>query len=159
MTTACPTPRRVSHPTQEAADRQRVNDRFLHGAALHPYKCRCSRWHLTRNLDEELPTYQQAKPEDAERLRQLGDPAFRALVDADAKKTAQIADRLALRHPDNLARWQWSLESLQREVRQQLTNEGTENWRSKAQHYDDALSDRLAECQALHTEAARPQAA
>lgn len=159
MATACPTPRRISHPTQEAANRQRINDRFIHHVIHHPYKCRCHSWHLTPNLDEELPTYQQPSPEDVDRLRHMNNAAFTALVDADAKKTAPISDRLALRHPHNLTRWRWSLKSLQRDVRKQLASDGPEGWRAKAQLYSDVVSDRLAECQALRVEASRPYAA
>lgn len=153
MPTACPTPRRVSHPNQETAHRQRVNDLLRDNATLYPYKCRCGQWHLTPNLDDELPTYQQASPEHVERLRRLDGTAFAVLVDADAKKTASIAERLALRHPDNLTRWRWALKRLQAEVRRQLASEEPDQgeWRAKAQYYGDVLSDRAAECQALRT--------
>lgn len=151
MTLPCPTPQRVAHPNQEAAHRQRINDHVRDNATHYPYKCRCGHWHLTPNLDQELPTYQQAGPEDVARLRHLDHAAFTNLVDADAKKTAPIADRLALRHPDLLTRWRWSLKVLQRTVRDQLAQTGPDDWRIKAQTYDTVLTDRLAECKALRT--------
>lgn len=159
MTIPCPTPRRVSHPTEQAANRQRINDLLRDNATLYPYKCRCGHWHLTPSLHQELPTYRQAKPEDVQRVRRLGRIDFTALVDADAKRTAAIADRLALRHPDLLTRWRWTLKTLQNEVRDQLTKDGPDNWRAKAQYYADALTDRLTECQSLRTQASAARAA
>ncbi|KIF66245.1 hypothetical protein HY68_36665 [Streptomyces sp. AcH 505] len=159
MKKVCPTPWRIGHPTYQAADRQRITDHFLHQATLHPYKCRCALWHLTRNLNEELPTDQEAQPQDVARLQTLSATDFTDLVDADAKKTATAADRLALRHPDNLTRWRWSLKTLLRDVHKQLATTGTKDWEKKAHLYEDVLAYRLIECQALRAQASNTREA
>lgn len=144
----CPTPRRVPHPNQAAAEAQRLNDFLLNNATHYPYKCRCSAWHLSVDLTQELPTYEQPHPEDVARISHLTQADFTDLVDADVKRTAPMRDRLALRHPDNNTRWRWALKALQREVQHQLAADGPDTWRDKALFYDAFLNDRLDECQA-----------
>jgi hypothetical protein len=150
----CPTPWRVSHPTRAVAEKQRINDYFRHDATLYPVECRGGHWHLTDNVDEELPARKEPTAADVALLSQLDMAAFRAAVDADVKRTGPLGERLALRHPDNLTRWRFCLKALLREVRRQIAaefpgEERMDGWHTKARKYEDNLEARLAECQAL----------
>lgn len=148
----CPTPRRIAHPNQESAYDQRFYDYETHSVVLQPYLCRCRTWHLTRNLDEELPTYLEPAPADVRRLQGIDNTAFRNLVDADVKKSGTPQDRIALRAPEVRTRWRWALKGLLGDVQRQLDGEGDgdHTWRSKALAYEDAIKTRLGECRALH---------
>lgn len=147
----CPTPRRIAHPHQESAYGQRFHDYETYKVVLQPYLCRCRTWHLTRNLDEELPTYLEPTPADIQRLQSLDNLAFRGLVDADVKKFGTPEDRIALRAPELSTRWRWALKGLLGTVQSQLSGEveGDDMWRSKAFAYEDAIRTRLEECRAL----------
>ncbi|MEW1565777.1 hypothetical protein AB0454_22660 [Streptomyces sp. NPDC093509] len=145
----CPTSWRISHPTEDAADRQRIRDQIKYDAIHQPYLCRCAGWHLTPNLHEELPTYQDARPEDIQRLKHLSAAAFQHIVDGDIKRTARTRDRLALRDPHLHTRWRWALKALLHNVQTQLDETpDAPGWESKALSYEQAVRLRLDECRA-----------
>jgi hypothetical protein len=90
-------------------------------------------------------------------------PDFTNLVDTDIKRTADLPDRLALRHPDNLTRWRWALKDLRADVTRQLaTNPDTpqtQTWRAKAEFYRNQVDLCLTECQQLRAQASVSRAA
>ena len=146
----CTTPHKKAYTTHNEAEHQRTTDGLRYGTALYTYRCICGNWHLTRH-NTEPPAYAHPAPEDVARLQHLDNTAFTDLVDADTKKTATLADRLALRHPNNLTRWRWALRNLRTTVTKQLATNPTapnaQAWRTKAELYRDALNLALAECQ------------
>ena len=156
MAKPCTTPWKRVYDTRPDAEFARTEDGIRYGTALFPYECICGKWHLSRSTDQDLPAYEPADPANVARIRVLTGGAFMRLVDSDAKNTASIADRLALRHPDNLTRWRWALKSLHAKVSRQLVeNPQACEWRTWAEHYRDTLDMRLTECRRLRAEAAQ----
>jgi hypothetical protein len=160
---ACPTPHKKKHATEGDAEIQRTIDGFRYGTALYTYQCICGQFHLTRSSTGTLPAYEIAPTEAVARLRTLPMRDFTDLVDADAKRTADLADRLALRHPDNLTRWRHALKDLRTDVTRQLAANPdipqTQTWRAKAEFYRNQVDLCLTECQQLRTQAALSRAA
>lgn len=158
----CTTPHKQTYNTRDEAELQRVEDGIRYGTALYPYQCVCGKWHLSRNTDQDLPAYERPDPADVARIRGLTASAFTALVDADAKNTASLADKLALRHPDNLTRWRWALKTAHTNITRQLAD--TEHphhpaWRYRAETYRNKIETRLAECRRLRAQASQSRAA
>jgi hypothetical protein len=163
ITRPCPTPHKKKHATEDDAEIQRTEDGFRYGTALYTYRCICGLFHLTRNDTGTLPAYETAPDDAVARLRTLTMRDFTDLVDADVKRTADLADRLALRHPDNLTRWRWALKDLRADVTRQLaTNPDTpqtQAWRAKAEFYRNQVDLCLTECQQLRAQASVSRAA
>ena len=156
----CTTPNKQAYDTRDQAELRRVEDGIRYGTALYPYQCVCGQWHLSRDTDQDLPAYERPDPADVARIRTLDADAFADLVDADAKNTIGIPDKLALRHPDNLTRWRWALKALHGKVSRQLaTGSNDHNWRYRAEIYRNKIETRLAECRRLRTEATHTRAA
>ncbi|MCI3279165.1 hypothetical protein [Streptomyces cylindrosporus] len=158
----CTTPHKQAYTTRDEAELRRVEDGIRYGTALYPYQCVCGQWHLSRNTDQNLPAYERPDPANVTRIRTLDAAQFAALVDADAKNTIGIPDKLALRHPDNLTRWHWALKTLHGKVSRQLAEARTfsdPNWRQRAEIYRNKIETRLAECQRLRTQATHTRAA
>lgn len=156
MTVECPRPNKASYITkQDARNAARlVHDRILE--TLRPYRCPCKRWHLTK---KHTPAQTAATTGT---LHELTDTDFRQLVTDDASGQVRSS---ALRHPDNLIRWQRHLGWLIHEVDQQLAasrknrSAWVAEWRPRAVAYRAALSNRLLECRSLRVPGANSEAA
>lgn len=158
----CTTPHKQSYDTRDEAEFQSVEDGLRYGTALYPYQCVCQKWHLSRYTDQNLPAYEQPDPENVARIRGLDAEEFAALVDADAKNTIGVADKLALRHPDNLTRWRWALKAIHGKVCRQLAEVrafSDPNWRYRAEIFRNKVETRLLECRRLRAEATQARAA
>lgn len=153
--TPCPTPDKGRCATQEAAQDAAQRMRLRVGRLLIPYPCVCGWWHLAATPAQALPADATADPADVERLQTLGDAEFRALTTADAQGQAETPDRLALRHPSNLPRWERMLSELREDIDEQLAHRAQEStpgigdWRRRARRYGQALTERAHECQTL----------
>ncbi|MFG2220449.1 hypothetical protein ACGFN1_37575 [Streptomyces sp. NPDC048685] len=153
--TLCPTPDKGRCATQEAARGTAQRMRLRIGRLLTPYACVCGWWHLATTQPLTLPADAEAAPTDVGRLHGLKDAEFRALVTDEARGQAQTPDRLALRHPSTLARWQRMLTELHDDLTDQLARRSEENtpgigdWRRRARRYGQALTERAHECRAL----------
>ena len=164
MTRRCPKPYKRRYDTPEDADLAATHDSLQYGNGLFPYLCLCGVWHLTKDHRAQLPTYQPANPGRVAELRSLSALAFQHVVTADIRNTAPIPDRLALRHPDNLTRWRWTLKSLRTDITRQLAARTADtsvnrDWRPRAEAFRDTVDMRLTECQHLRTNTSRTQAA
>lgn len=156
----CTTPHKQAYTTRDQAELRRVEDGIRYGTALYPYQCVCGQWHLSRDTDQDLPAYERPDPAGVARIRALDAHAFAELVDADAKNTIGIPDKLALRHPDNLTRWRWALKALHGKVSRQLAAGSSDHdWRYRAEIYRNKIETRLVECRRLRTEATHTRAA
>lgn len=159
----CPTPIKKKHATEEDAEIQRTKDGFTYGTALYTYLCICGSFHLTRDDTGTLPAYETAPDHAVARLRTLPMRDFTHIVDTDIKRTANLTDRLALRHPDNLTRWRHALRAIRTDVTRQLnavpTNPHTQEWRTKAEFYRNQVDLALTECQQHRAQASLSRAA
>ncbi|MFE7614343.1 hypothetical protein [Streptomyces sp. NPDC057496] len=163
--TSCPTPDKGRCATKEAAQAVAQRMRLRIGRLLEPYPCPCGWWHLATTPSPALPVNAVADPADVARLQTLQDAEFRALVSADARGQAPSSDRLALRHPGTLARWQRMLTELHEDIKDQLAHRSEEStpgigdWRRRARRYGQALTERSHECRTLLAQAppAQPQ--
>jgi hypothetical protein len=164
VTRRCPKPYKRQYTSHEEAHDAAIADSLQYGNGLFPYRCLCRAWHLTKDHRAQLPTFQPANPERVAALRALSAAAFAHVVTADTRNTATVADRLALRHPDNLTRWRWTLKNLRTDITRQLAartddTPANRDWRPRAEAFRDTVDMRLAECQHLRTNTSRSQAA
>jgi hypothetical protein len=165
MTAPCPHPEKRRYATREAAERRGNRAELRIDKLLYPYQCICGWWHLTKNSKSTVPTWATARPEDVARLTALPAAEFEVLVSDDIKTRLPVADRVALRHPDNLTRWRWALKALRADITRQLAARARDasplgaEWRTRTQHYRDTLTIRIAECQTLRAQAAHQRAA
>lgn len=164
MTRRCPKPHKRRYDTREEADHAATTDGLHYGNGLFPYLCLCRSWHLTKDPAGQLPTHQPANPKHVAELRSLSAVALEHVVTTDIRNTGSIPDRLALRHPDNLTRWRWTLKALRTDITRKLaerTDDTAANrrWRPTAEGFRDTVDMRLAECQRLRTNTRRTQAA
>jgi hypothetical protein len=164
MTRSCPKPYKRSYTTLAEAHDAAVHDGLTYGNGLFPYHCLCGAFHLSKDANGQLPTHQPANPERVAALRSLSATAFEHVVAADIRNMGAVADRIALRHPDNLTRWRWTLKALRSGISRQLaerTHDTHANltWRRRAEGFRDTVDMRLAECQRLRTSIRSTQAA
>jgi hypothetical protein len=107
--------------------------------------------------------YATADTQDVLRLQLQSDNAFRDTVATEAQGKGELPDRLALRHPGILLRWNRALKDLRADLNKQLTNRAGDktltahDWRKRAFAYRDSLTLRINECRDLR--AATHQAA
>lgn len=155
----CPTPTKNRYATRQAAEARAPRAELVLGYPLYPYNCTgCDWWHLTSNPNGWTPPGATPHPADVARIQSLTATDFAELVSDDIKTRTTRADRLALRHPDNLTRWRWALKALRADINQQIAHRTTHTpagaeWHRIAEGYRNALNTRITECQQLRTAA------
>lgn len=162
----CPTDQKKRYATQEAASNAAHRSQISLDTPLYPYICVCTWYHLTKQRPDTIPANAIADPDDIYRLQLQSDTTFRETVATEARSNLARNDRIALRHPGNLLRWNRTLKELRADINSQLTERAHErsleahDWRKRAERYRDALTLRLQECRDLranHLATTRPQ--
>lgn len=156
--TVCPTPEKKRYATEEGAARAGRRSQIGVGQILYPYACACGWWHCTKQAP---PAPLTGTPDvvDVQRLASIPDITFRGIVVDDATGKAAVADRLALRHPSNLKRWQRMIGELMQDVQQQRREKKTDkslaayDWWKRSVGYEAALQAAANECRQLRAEA------
>lgn len=154
-TPACPTPLKKRYATREAAHSAARGVQLAIPAPLYPYTCVCTWWHLSRQPSDTVPTDATPDPADVARLELLSDTGFRELVSLEARGRLPMHDRIAVRHPSLLLRWQRALKELRADINVQLNERKqdttllTHDWRKRAEGYRDSLTLRIQECRDL----------
>lgn len=156
---ACPTPEKTGrYATREGAESAARRAQIGVGQLLHPYPCACTWWHLSRTESSKPLPGDQPDPIDVERLRTIPDIAFRGIVADDATGKAPMPDRIALRHPHNLRRWQRMLGELITDIQKQRKDKhddqslAAHDWHKRADAYEAALRVLAAECRQLQSD-------
>lgn len=156
----CPTPEKTGQYATSQAAQYAADRALIARGPLYPYPCACTWWHLTKSPTQFISPSAVPDPEAVDRLRELTDSAFTAFISEETKGRAAPADRIALRHPDNLKRWRDTLKDLRTSINTQLRDRAHDtsllahDWRKRAHGYRDALSIRLTECDDLRAQAA-----
>lgn len=151
----CPTDQKKRYATREAADQAAHRSQLAVGAPLYPYTCVCTWWHLSKQQTNTVPADAIADPDDIYRLQLQSDTAFRETVATEARGRLAMHDRIALRHPGNLLRWNHALKELRADVNTHLTERATDtsleahDWRKRTEGYRNALTLRIQECRDL----------
>ncbi|MFJ7023196.1 hypothetical protein ACIQUW_33025 [Streptomyces sp. NPDC101117] len=154
----CPTDQKKRYATSEAAESAARRSQIGIGAPLYPYICVCTWWHLSKQKPDTIPTDATADSKDVYRLQVQSDAAFRETVSNDARGKLDMNDRIALRQPGNLLRWNDTLKELRADINTQLTERRTDNslhaydWRRRAEGFRDSLTIRLQECRDLRAQ-------
>lgn len=151
----CPTDQKKRYATHKAAQSAARRSQIAIEAPLYPYVCVCTWWHLTKQEPTTIPADAVANPDDIYRLQIQSDAAFRETVANEVRGKLPLHDRIALRQPGNLLRWNTALKELRADINIQLTERRTDksleahDWRKRAEGYRDALTLRLQECRDL----------
>lgn len=161
MKQVCPTPTKKRYATQEAAYARAPRAELVLGYPLYPYQCTGCGWvHLTSNPGNWTPPGATPAPGDVARIAHLNATDFTHLVTNDTKGRITRADRLALRHPDNLTRWRHTLKTLRADITKQLAARAgathdphNVDWLNRATGYRNTLNARLTECRTLRNTA------
>jgi hypothetical protein len=126
----CPTPKKISYASKEAAESGAV----LASVKLYPYFCPCGLYHLSirRSVADT------ASSEMIEKLQGMPDRMFANLVATEVVGKASPEEAAALRTPEIQRRWQTALGALSTEIEGQLaarkgdSSPLTREWRSTA---------------------------
>lgn len=154
-TPACPTDQKKRYATREAADNAARRSQIAVGAPLYPYVCICTWFHLSKQPSDTVPLDAVADPDDIYRLQLQSDTTFRETVATEARGRLAMHDRIALRHPGNLLRWNQALKELRADINTQLNERATDtsleahDWRKRTEGYRNVLTLRLQECRDL----------
>jgi hypothetical protein len=155
----CPTSDKKRYATREGAENAARRSQIGIAAPLYPYTCSCSWWHLSKTPGDDVPADATADPADVKRLQLQSRGTFRAIVADEARGTATLEDRLALRDTSLLQRWQKALKELHADISQQLTDRASNasleayDWRRRAIGYRDTITRRMNECRDLLAQA------
>lgn len=162
----CPTDQKKRYATREAADNAARRSQIAIDTPLYPYICVCTWWHLSKQQPTDVPTNAIADPDDTYRLQVQSDTSFRETVSHDARNKLPMHDRIALRQPGNLLRWNQALKELRADINIQITERASDktleahDWRKRAEGYRDVLTLRIQECRDLraqHLQKTQPQ--
>lgn len=147
----CPTPGKSRFATGEAAESSARRNALAVGKPLRPYECVCG-WH---HLTSKPPQAHEPKPDVTAQVAQLGDRAFRDLVNADLAGKADPDQAGALRTAEVVDRWEATLKQVEIALMAELTARRSERgpdvdaWRSRVQLRRGWIAARRREARVL----------